>query len=153
MRKAMFITFLLSLCITTNSFAATNVLTNGDFEDGGPAGLGGDPEYYPPGWMGWGDNGWHHNDPGHVIDTKAIKYWWDNAGIFQDFAAAPGVTYDFSVEVLNSTLETLVGWNGVIKAEFYDSSVGITVEFALIVLELDRYYSASDPVDVWITIG
>ena len=149
MKKAMFITFLLSLCVNTNSFAVTNMLTNGDFEDGPTQNISDGV----PGWITWGDAGWHHDDPGRVIDTKAIKFWWDNSGMYQDFAAAPGVTYDFSVEVLNSTLETLTEWNGLIKAEFYDSSIGTTVDVALLVLELDRYYSDSDPVDVWITIG
>ena len=149
MRKAMFITLVLSLCMTVNAFAATNLLTNGDFEDGPTGNINAGI----PGWLTWGSSGWHHDDPGRVIDTKAIKFWWDDAGVYQDFTATPGATYTFSVEVLNSTLETLTEWNGLIKAEFYDSSIGTEVGDAILELELDRYYSASDPVDEWFTIG
>jgi hypothetical protein len=139
---------LLALLAVTG-IASAELLTNGNFEDG-PTQNTGDGV---PGWGTWGWSGWHHDDVGRVIDTKAVKFWWDDAGMWQDFAVTPGVTYDFSVEVFNSTIETLIGWNGLIKAEFYNSSIGTDPSQALLNVELDRYYSATDPVDQWVTIG
>ncbi|HRX86063.1 MAG TPA: PEP-CTERM sorting domain-containing protein, partial [Phycisphaerae bacterium] len=49
--------------------------------------------------------------------------------------------------------EPLVQWNGLIKAEFYDSAVGTGPGQALLEVELDRFYSASDPIDQWVEIG
>ena len=126
-----------------------NILVNGDFEDGPTNNIGDGV----PGWLTWGGSGWHHDDAGRVIDTKAVKFWWDDSGMFQDFPVVAGQEYDFSVQALNSTVETLVGWNGLIKAEFYDSAIGTNPADALLNLDLDRYLSASDPVDEWVEIG
>ncbi len=137
-----------SLCVLAGS-AQANLLTNGDFEDG-PTQNTGDGV---PGWSTWGFSGWHHDDAGQTLDTKAIKFWWDDAGIFQDFTVTGGDTYDFSVQVLNASTDPLVGWNGLIKAEFYNSSIGTDPSDALANVELQRYFSASDPIDQWVEIG
>ena len=130
--------------------SAQELLVNGDFETGGPHGLGwieGDYEYWPEGWLGWGQSGWHHNDAGRVIDTKAVKFWWDDCGLWQDFVATAGEEYDFSVSILNSTAEPAT-WNGLIKAEFYDAAWA-----QLDAVELERFYSAAEPMDTWVEIG
>ncbi len=129
---------------------AVNILQNPGFENGGTHGLGwiqGDYEYFPEGWLGWGSSGWHHDDAGEVIDTKAVSIWWDDCGMWQDFAATEGQEYNFGVQVMNATAD-LATWNGLIKAEFFDgggSNVG-TVEF-------DKFLSATDPADTWVGIG
>ncbi len=127
--------------------ASANLLINGGFEDGATGNIGDGV----PGWNVWGGAGWHHDDAGRTIDQKAIKFWWDDSGIWQDFTVTGGQEYDFSVQVLSSSLEPLVGWNGLIKAEFYDSSSGTGT--ALVDVELEKYYSATDPMDAWVEIG
>ena len=134
---------LLALLAVTG-IASADLLTNGGFEDGDT----GQINQPIPGWSSWGDAGWHHDDAGKVIDTKALKFWWDGAGLYQDVAVTPGETYDFSVEVFNASDDQLVGWNGLIKAEFYDGTGG-----QLLNDELERYYSATGAVDEWVTIG
>lgn len=130
--------------------AQANILVNGGFEDGDTGAIN---AVAIPGWSSWGDSGWHHDDAGRTIDSKAIVFWWDTGGLWQDFAATPGQAYAFSVETFNWSGNTLHGWNGLIKAEFYDSSIGTGPGQALSEFELDRYYSASDPLDTWVTIG
>ena len=134
---------LLALLAVTG-IAGADLLTNGDFEDGDTGQLG---SVAIPGWNSWGGSGWHHDDVGAVIDTKAMKLWWDDAGMYQDFAASPGVTYDFSVQCMNWTGDPGT-WNGLIKAEFYDGVGG-----QLLAQDLERFYPASEPVDTWVEIG
>jgi hypothetical protein len=145
-RKAALAAIAFSLAVGS---AHATILVNGNFEDG-PTGNIADGI---PGWNSWGNSGWHHDDPGRTIDAKAIVFWWDDAGLWQDFAATPGVTYDFSVQAFNWSGNPLTLWNGLIKAEFYDSSIGTGPGQALLEVELDRFYTASDPMDQWVTIG
>ena len=129
--------------------ASANLLVNGDFEDGVTGNIGDGV----PGWSVWGASGWHHDDAGRVIDQKAVKFWWDDAGMWQDFAVVGGNDYDFSVQAFNWSGDQLTGWNGVIKAEFYNSAIGTDPGDVLLAIDLDRYYSASDLVDAWVEIG
>ncbi len=140
-------------CLTVLAIpVSANMLNNSNFEVGGPHGLGfhnGDPEYWPDGWLGWGSSGYHHDDnaangydPSRTIDEKAVKLWWDDSGLYQDFAAVGGMEYDFSVQVLDASSEPC-SWNGVLKAEFYDASNG-----QLAVVELEKYMAGTS-VDQW----
>lgn len=132
----------LFLCLALASFASANLLTNGDFEQGTTGGLGD----IGGGWFNWGGSGWHHND-GPMIGSMGLKFWWDDAGLWQDFAAVGGLDYTFSVEAFNR-FSSPCGWNGLIRAEFYDASNTMIAD-----AQLDRFYSGSDPYDQWVTIG
>ncbi len=139
------------LCVAVSP-ASANLLVNGGFEDGDTGPINGDG--VPPSWFAWGpESGWHHNDAGKVIDTKAVKFWWDDVGLWQDVAVVGGTEYDFSVMAFNSTDDLLTGWNGLLRAEFYDSTVGTDPGDVLSSVQLDRYYSATDPVDAWVEIS
>jgi hypothetical protein len=133
------IAVLLSVMIMT--FANANLLTDGDFEQGDTGGLNS-----MPGWSNWGGSGWHHND-GPLQGTKGLKFWWDDAGIWQDFTATAGLQYTFAVDGYNRSAMPC-GWNGLIRAEFYDAA-----NTKLSETQLDRFYSGSDPYDTWVTIG
>ncbi len=151
MTRSLFRTGLLGvLVIGIAAPASANLLTNGGFEDGDTGQLG---SVAVPSWNSWGGSGWHHDDVGKVIDTKAMKLWWDDAGLYQDVTVTGGGLYDFSVQVFNASDDQLNQWNGLIKAEFYDSSIGTDPGDALANVELERYYSATDPVDTWVEIG
>ena len=128
---------------------AVNRLTNGGFEDGATGSIGDGV----PGWGVWGTSGWHHNDAGRVIDTKAIKFWWNDAGVWQDVAVVAGEPYTFTVSAYDSTLDSLTGWNGLLKAEFYNSALGTDPAHRLSETEVARFYSATDPQNQWVTIG
>ncbi|HBG27886.1 MAG: hypothetical protein A2Y10_07260 [Planctomycetes bacterium GWF2_41_51] len=123
------------------SCANANLLSNGDFEEGDTGGINS-----IPGWYNWGGSGWHHND-GPLLDSKGLKFWWDDAGIWQDFGATAGLEYTFGVEVYNRA-SAPCGWNGLMRVEFYDAS-----DTKIYDAQLDRFYSGSDPYDTWVTIG
>lgn len=129
--------------------AAANLVGNPGFEDGdtGPIGNG------MPVWGVWGNSGWHHNDAGRVIGTKAIKFWWDDCGVFQDVPVVAGSQYLYSVMALSASSDPLVGWNGLLKAEFYNSALGTDSAHRLGQIDVARYYSASAPRDQWVTIS
>ena len=142
MKRLVIFLALLALAIPTQA----EVLVNGDFEDGDTGQITGTPI---PGWNAWNWSGWHHDDAGAVIDTKAMKLWWDDSGLYQDFAATPGLTYDFSVQCLDWSGDTSpINWNGLIKAEFYDPC-----DVQLANVELERFDSDIEPDDVWTQIG
>ena len=52
----------------------------------------------------------------------SVKFWWDDTGLFQDFACTAGVLYDFRVDARHRSSEPLVDWKGYLKAEFYNAS-------------------------------
>jgi len=130
---------LLSLAIV--ACAGANLLNNPGFEDGDTGGLSSITD-----WNSWGNSGWHHND-GPLLDTKGLKFWWDDAGLWQDFTATAGNDYTFAVEVYNRSANPC-GWNGLMRVEFYDSS-----DTKIYDTQLDRFYTGVDPYDEWVTIG
>jgi hypothetical protein len=124
--------------------ASANLLTNGGFEDGATGNI----TAGVPGWLEWGSSGWHHDDAGRVIGTKAIKFWWDDAGMWQDVPVVGGQNYEFSIQAFNASAERLTGWNGWMRAEFYGSSGE-----NLLTAPNIKYYSATDPVDQWVSLS
>lgn len=126
--------------------ASANLLTNGGFEDGDTGQLG---VVAIPGWNSWGDAGWHNDDAGCVIDTKGMKLWWDSAGMWQDFTATAGTTYEYSVQVMDASRDTSANnWDLRIEAEFYDAA-----DAQLTAVVLGYFDSGIEPDDTWIQIG
>jgi hypothetical protein len=131
------------LCTSAN---AANLLTNGGFEDGDTGQVG---SVVIPGWNSWGSNGWHNNDAGAVIDTKSMKFWWDGVGMWQDYAATPGNTYTYSVQVIDASRDTSPNnWDLQIEAEFYDAA-----NVQLLATPVGYFDSTIQPNDTWIGIG
>ena len=102
------------------------MLINPGFEDG-PTGQMNNPI---PGWNTWGTNGWHHDDAGKTIDSKAVKIWWVDSGYWQDFSVIEGHTYNFSVYMAHYSDDPLRDGSegpgtgdkkGVVKAEWYNA--------------------------------
>jgi hypothetical protein len=147
MAKYVFLTLAVAAALVAP--AAANLISNGGFEEG-PTGNIGDGM---PAWGVWGNSGWHHDDAGRVIGTKAIKFWWDDAGVFQDATVVAGQQYLFSMMTFNASADRLVGWNGVLKAEFYNSALGLDPAHKLSEIVVGKYYSATDPVDQWVTVS
>jgi hypothetical protein len=147
MAKYVFLTLAVAAALVAP--ASANLISNGGFEEGATGNIGAGM----PAWGVWGSSGWHHDDAGRVIGTKAIKFWWDDAGVFQDATVVAGQQYLFSVEAFNASADRLVGWNGVLKAEFYNSALGTDPAHKLSELVVDKYFSATDPVDQWVTVS
>lgn len=126
--------------------AQANLLVNGGFEDGDTGQVG---SVAIPGWNSWGSNGWHNDDAGAVIDTKSMKFWWDGVGLWQDFAASAGTTYDFSVQVIDASRDTSPNnWDLQIEAEFYDAA-----DTQLLAIPVGYFDSGIEPDDTWVEIG
>jgi glucosylceramidase len=132
--------------LVLTALSQANLLTNGDFEDGDTGQVG---SAAIPGWNSWGSSGWHHDDAGAVIDAKGMKFWWDQVGLWQDFTATAGVTYDYRVQVMDFSGDTSANnWDFQIEAEFYDSG-----DNDIIKVVLDQFDSSSEPDDTWVEIG
>ncbi|HPP56260.1 MAG TPA: PEP-CTERM sorting domain-containing protein [Anaerohalosphaeraceae bacterium] len=126
--------------------ASANLLTNGGFEDGNTGQLG---VVSIPGWNNWGYSGWHHDDPGCMIGTKGMKFWWDDSGMWQDYAAAAGQTYFYCVQVMDAGRDTSpVNWDFRLEAEFYDSA-----NTQLTAVVLGYFDSSIQPDDTWVQLS
>ena len=126
--------------------AQANLLVNGGFEDGDTGQVG---SVVIPGWNTWGNSGWHNDDAGAVIDTKGMKFWWDGVGMWQDFAAVAGLTYDISVQVMDASRDTKPNnWDFQIEAEFYDAA-----NVQLSAAPVGYFDSSIQPDDMWVGIG
>lgn len=125
---------------------SANVLLNADFEVNGASGQMSSSFTNIAHWriFGSGASGWYQDDitPGDMC----IKFWWDDIGIYQDFDAEPGDTFQFSVYARQRDSEPLVDWRGYLKAEFYDASWN-----QLYAQELDYFYP-SDPTNEWVKL-
>lgn len=125
--------------------ARANLLTNGDFEDGDTGSLGNGV----PGWNHWGSSGWHHNDSGAYLGTQGMKLWWNDSGMWQNFAAEPGRTYLFGVQVMDWSGDTTANnWDFQIEAEFYNAS-----NSKLTSAVLGYFDSTLQPDNTWVEIG
>lgn len=137
---------LLAVLLTLCASVQAELLVNGDFEQGDTGQVGVVPI---PGWNSWGNNGWHNTDAGAVIDTKSMKFWWDGVGMWQDFAATAGATYDYSVQVIDASRDTTPSnWDLQIEAEFYDAS-----NAQLFAAPVGYFDSGLQPNDIWVAIG
>lgn len=120
-----------------------NLLLNPGFEEG-PTGRIGLTAI--PGWNCWGQSGWHHDDAGLIIDTKAVMLWWADSGIWQDFAATAGRAYRFSGHMLHKAADPLRGGDktGQFRAEWYNAANTKLGEEVVGILTKD------DPTGTWL---
>jgi len=141
------------------------LLVNPGFEDG-PLGQTGLTDWVEtgvniPGWYYWGydglaNMGWVHDLEGRVQDTQGICLAWDTTLILQEFGhgtLVEGQQYDFSVDVRDSTVNTLDdadGWNGFMTAEIWDYVDGVWTNVGASTVEYDY---ATDPEDEWVTLA
>ncbi|MFH0881261.1 MAG: autotransporter-associated beta strand repeat-containing protein, partial [Lentisphaerota bacterium] len=122
--------------------SVANLLQNSDLaQDGTPAQVG---AATINNWTTWGASGWYNND----IDAQmAVKFWWNDSGMYQDFDCSAGMKYDFSVYARQRDIEPLTNWHGYLTAEFFDAS-WVSVGSR----ELD-YISSDDPTNQWIQLS
>jgi len=140
------------LCVLASGGAAwANLLKNPGFEEGETGQIGRVPI---PGWLTWNTNGWHHNDAGAVIDTKAVKLWWSDSGIYQDFPAEAGHTYRLSGYMLHTSADPLRNPDsnpqtegdktGDFRVEWYNALGAMLREDAF------GQITKNDPTDTWL---
>jgi len=121
----------------------SNLLSNGDFALSGSGAQFGSATIN--GWTTWGNSGWYQDDIG---GNYSVKTWWDDSGIYQDFACTPGLRYDFSVLARHrSAPDPLVAWHGYLKAEFYDAG------WTSLGSQVLGYITATSATDAWIPLS
>jgi len=142
MKNIFFLGLVIGLVLSFSPVAQANLLTNADLETGtlGQFGTG-----VITGWATWGPSGYYHSDYNHTTGgSRAIKTWWDDTGIFQDFAATAGTSYNIGGYVYSPTTDSLgLGWNSVLKVEWYNGATKLS-EY-----EVGRYISGTDAAGVW----
>jgi hypothetical protein len=144
MRRGLVLLSVLFLIAGVSTWA--NLLVNPGFEDGDTGQVG---SVLIPGWDTWGTNGWHNDDAGAIIDTKSMKFWWDGVGMWQDFPATAGSTYDYSVQIIDASRDTSPSnWDLQIEAEFYDAT-----DTQLSAAVVGYFDSTLEPDDTWVQIG
>ena len=117
-------------------------LINGHFEDGDCGYL----ENGVPGWRYWGGKtGYHHEESEACFGSKGMKLWWENSGMWQNFNASPGISYECSVNVMDWSGETSsVNWDFRFDIEFYNSND------KLLTKEVVGYFDSTNELDnIW----
>ncbi|MDD2238231.1 MAG: PEP-CTERM sorting domain-containing protein [Kiritimatiellae bacterium] len=104
--------------------ASGDLLTNPSFELG--TGQGGAlQDASVTDWVNYAGIGWWASDAGAVYDgTYAIKRWDNDTGIYSDFSATPGITYNFSLWCYDDNSQPLVDRYVELKAEWLDAGYG-----------------------------
>jgi beta-glucanase (GH16 family) len=127
MKKTLWLSVAVFCLLSGMSFAANNLLANGDFEASGIIGSFGsnpNPNPYPSGWSGWGLSGSQHSDTGYRRDIKGVVFLWNDTGLFQDFAAGADRAYTISADVITPSSDPIKFWTGQISVEWYDETGG-----------------------------
>lgn len=125
---------------------SANLLSNAGFESGSQGQFGSTPI---PGWTTWGTDGWHHGDYNHTLSgSLAVKTWSDGSGLYQDFAAIAGTSYDISSSAFAPSNDPLRGWNGVLKIDWFGSGSFLASQ------DIGNFFGDEvDPFDTWKTIS
>jgi len=149
------------LVILVIGFAAGNALAdallNPGFEEGdlGRFTVQGNVTYWT---TGPGTQGWHlgiASDPCLIHSgAKAVKIWWDDTSLYQDFSVDAGNRYDFSVWAYSFSGDNLGlrGADAVFQVEWYDDGNDL-----ILAEEIGRFYGGlmsapgepCDPYDIW----
>jgi len=131
--------------IAAASMASANLLVNGDFANG-TSGGGQFGAATINNWTTYGSSGWYQSDIG---GNYSVKMWWDDSGIYQDWACTAGEQFNLTVDALQrSTPDPLVSWTGYLQVEFYDS----TGTNKLASQQL-AYFPPTEPHDTWVTLS
>ena len=109
---------LLALLASLLPAGAQNVLSNASFETGSVHQYG---TGATPGWTTYGTSGFQETDFART-GTFSVKSWWDDSGIFQDFSATAGLTYNVSAYGYNPTGDAAIGKDGALRIEWFDGS-------------------------------
>ncbi|RKY25965.1 MAG: hypothetical protein DRP62_00115, partial [Planctomycetota bacterium] len=134
MRNVIILLFIMGLAGSVSA----NELVNPGFEDGD---LGDFGSVTIPGWTTWGSSGRHHDgSDGAVIDTKAVKEWHCDTGIYQDFPALMGREYEVSINAHTLSTDRLKGWDGLFKLEWFDAD-----DYKIEDVNIGYFYGAKDP--------
>ncbi len=138
-----------ALLILVNTSVYGNVLNNPGYEQGDPGALSN-----IIGWTSWGPSGEHHQLSGYTRETKGVKVWYSDAGIFQDFDVVVGVKYTLSLDAITPAGDALRGWDLKLTVEWLDETYAAVGSD-----EIGRFEGAKsdtdpgDGSDTWVTIS
>jgi hypothetical protein len=136
--------FVIMLVVVFAAAAQANLILNADFGSGtlGQLNNGGAIDNWNI--FGTSQNGWYQTD---IDSQRSVTMWWDDVGIFQNWACTPGEEYLLTVDARQPSVEPLVGWHAYLKVEWYDNLWAKVGESQL------DYLSSADPQDAWIQLS
>jgi beta-glucanase (GH16 family) len=146
MKKTLWLSVAAFCLLSGTSFAANNLLVNGDFEASGIIGSFGsnpNPNPYPSGWSGLGLNGSLHSDTGYRRGLMGVVFLSNDTRLFQDFVAVAGRAYTISADVITPSSAPIKVWTGQISVEWYNE-IGGQIRSDTVGALTD-----TDPVDTW----
>jgi beta-glucanase (GH16 family) len=153
-KKTLWLSVIVVCLLSGMSFAANNLIINGNFEFNGVLGTfaaNTNPDRYPSGWEGWGLNGSLNSDVGYHRDTMGVSVSLNDTGLYQDFAAVEGRAYTISADVITPSSSPIKGWTGQISVEWYNE-LGALIAGGLIRTDIVGAITETDPVDTWKTV-
>lgn len=140
--KKTFGLILLAVLVSLAPAHAQNLLTNDSFETGTTQQYG---SGVIPGWTTWGTSGFQEQDFAHT-GTFSVKSWWDDTGIYQDFAATAGLSYDVSAFGYNPSTDAAIGKDGELRIEWFDATFSTQVGST----SVGKFFGdAVDPLNTW----
>lgn len=133
-------------CVAVSGIVHADLLVNGDFSSPGSSSAGQFGSVTIDNWTTWGTSGWYAND----IDSQmSAKMWATDTGIYQDWTATEGETYDLTVQAYQTTAEQLSGDRvGYLTIEWYTSG-GSMIGSATVLDTL----TVADSDDAWVTLS
>ncbi len=103
-------------------------------------------------WVFWGGGWWSESGNGDPFAYKGsymIKRWEAGTGMFQDFSALPGQTYNLSLQALDSAQEPMNGYSSLVLCvewfNYEDEMIGSKIEVDSL--------SGGGVYDVWINLS
>ena len=133
-------------CVALSGIVQADLLVNGDFSSPGTGSAGQFGSVTINNWTTWGTSGWYAND----IDSQmSAKIWATDTGIYQDWSATAGQSYDLTVQGYQTTGEQLTGDRvGYLTVEWYESG-GAKIGSSLVVDTI----SAADSDNAWVSLS
>ena len=123
-----------------------DLLVNGDFSSPGTGSAGQFGSVTIDNWTTYGTDGWYANDVGSQMSAKI---WAPGTGIYQDWTATAGSSYDMTVQGYQTTAEQLSGDRvGFLTVEWFESG-GAKIGSSLVVDTM----SVADSDNAWVTLS
>lgn len=124
-----------------------NLIGNGDFQDADRGTFGG---IFIGEWFTSGYSGAIHREFNYPSGLgNAVKIWHSDTGIYQDFSAVSGQSYDISGYAYSSGYDGggASGWDGICTVEWYDGDIWLGTKISE--EEVGRFYGGVDGLNSW----
>ncbi|WP_440873676.1 carbohydrate binding domain-containing protein [Thalassotalea sp. PLHSN55] len=129
-----------ALVMPLSSLAQSNLIVNGDFEEGDKGSFA---NITIPGWTHVGTSGWHHGRAEETIGEKTVKLKNSNTYIFQEVSISAGSQYDISAQVTSFSRQALLDREAILSVQWLAGSTVIDTDI------IGSYVGGVDNYDQW----